>query len=160
MSSCLFHFVCRTFTVIPSLPWSLIICTSGHETHSWWSPCPTWWVWILFSSLQRFIAAPCFLCKLSNVSCVSVSLLTHIFFGNPELLQKDEKHNHFRKFQGMIDLWDVLMELISLVYRCFIAKRGLLIKSLTYFSHGGCVLLLISLSVCLRQTSLCLSCPS
>ncbi len=96
-------------------------------------------------------------CESSNVSCVFVRLL-HIFL-QPLAVTVRLKHNHFRTFQDVIDLWDALIELISLFYRRSIVKRGLVIKRLTYFSHGS-VPLLISLSVSFRQTSLCLSCPS
>lgn len=68
--SCLFHFVCPTVIIVPSLPWSLIICTSGHETHSWWLPCPTWWVWILSSLL---LCCSHDSCERSNGSCLFTS---------------------------------------------------------------------------------------
>lgn len=51
-SRCVFLLIsilfCHTSIIDRSSPWNLIICTSGHETHSWWSPCPTWWVCIYF----------------------------------------------------------------------------------------------------------------
>ena len=80
-------------------------------------------------------------------------LLPHIS-RHPPVVTEKQKHNHFREFQGMIDLWDVLIELISHVYIRVIASTGLLIRNLTYFQHSSRVLLLISLSVCFCQTFL------
>lgn len=56
-------------------------------------------------------------------------LFTSQFFWQP---QKKKKHNHFSEFQGVIDLWGVLIELISLVYRRFIASSGSLDTNLTF----------------------------